>query len=69
MSPSGQISGSSFDIPDNRLAAAFDIHIFDRDLLLAFAAVLVERGELAGIENPSCVAHDRVSAACDGRFA
>ena len=43
--------GSAMDnMSDNRLATGLDIYVFDSHLLLAFAAVFVERCELLRIK-------------------
>ena len=44
------LASVGFNISDNRLATSLDIHVFDRDLLLALAAVLVESPDLLHVD-------------------
>ena len=47
------LAARGIHVADDRLPAGPDMDMFDRDLLLTLAAMLIERGQLLGIKRIS----------------
>ena len=56
----GLIRRACFNLPDNRLATGLNVHVFDRNLLLPLAPVLVQRRQLMRVERHQLVSKAHV---------